>query len=349
MTTQGARPLTIALAVTTSVITGEYLARHVVAQLLPVLSTTRVNDMLATGALYVLLSLAVARLLGRGSPLAALRGVASAAVQRTAWVGAALCLVTLVPLALLDHFLWGSVTLPSFELPWKEATIAEGLRWIALPLTLLLVNGLVVPIAEEWLWRGVIQPRLVTSLGVGAGVTLTAALFSVKHAVVDASLGRLLTIVGGGLVLGGVAHLRSWKTSAVSHIVMNSTATLFALLAHIGAPTCASPQPDLAPEVHDALDRALALIDAPDATEIQALFTDSYLDHFPVDKTKAFFERVHKTHGQCTWQCTTKLEDSGRVTGLLACSSSPAVMTLGVEAGPPHKVNYLLIKPKPDL
>jgi hypothetical protein len=153
----------------------------------------------------------------------------------------------------------------------------------------------------------------------------------------------------GGLILGGVAHLKSWKASAVSHIVLNSAATLFTLLAHVGAPTCASPQPALAPEVQDALGRALALIDTPDATEIQTLFTDGYLARFPVNKTKAFFEEVHETHGHCTWQCTTGLEDSGRVTGLVTCSKSSAVMTLGVGKSPPHKVNYLLIRPRAHL
>jgi membrane protease YdiL (CAAX protease family) len=48
-----------------------------------------------------------------------------------------------------------------------------------------------VPLAEERLWRGLIQPRMVTRMGFVPGLLLTALLFSLKHAIIDASFGRM--------------------------------------------------------------------------------------------------------------------------------------------------------------
>jgi len=58
---------------------------------------------------------------------------------------------------------------------------------------------------------------LVVNAGGATGLALTALLFSLKHAIVDASFGRLLTIAAGGIVLGLVAKSSSWRVSAVSH------------------------------------------------------------------------------------------------------------------------------------
>ena len=98
------------------------------------------------------------------------------------------------------------------------------------PLALLAVNGVLVPVAEEFLWRGVIQRRLSWVLGPWPAIILTAVLFSLKHAVVDASLGRLLFITGLGTVWGHVAHRRRWHASAVVHAAMNLLATLLFVL-----------------------------------------------------------------------------------------------------------------------
>jgi len=66
-------------------------------------------------------------------------------------------------------------------------------------------------------------------LGFVPGLVLTAVLFSLKHTIVDASLGRLLAIVGAGLVVGVIASRSSWKTSAVTHIATNTIATIITL------------------------------------------------------------------------------------------------------------------------
>ncbi len=334
-------PAPVALAVVVAVVATEYLARRVVAPGLPTMAATKVNDMAVCGAAYVLLSLVVWRLLGgRGTVLRPLRGIVAAARRWEAWAGAAAVLVVL-PFALLDHALWGSVKLPSFALPWRTTVLAPTAAWAA-PAALLLMNGLVVPVAEEWLWRGAIQPRLVAARGAWTGVAVTSALFSVKHALVDASLGRFLTIIAGGAALGLVARAASWKASAISHMAMNSVATAAVLLMDT---SCLDPQPVLAPEVAGAVERAVALVDSPEPEAIESLLTPRYLERFPTGEMADFFRGVRRRSGHCAWQCTAAIDGPRRVTGLLACERRAALMTIGVEEGPPHKVDYLRITP----
>ena len=116
---------------------------------------------------------------------------------------------------------WGS--------PLSSIVLVPQAGQVLTVVSLLLVNGLLVPVCEERLWRGLIQPRLVAGLGFVPGLALTAVLFSLKHVIVDASLGRLLAIVGAGLVVGVIAARSSWKTSAVTHIATNTVATLLVL------------------------------------------------------------------------------------------------------------------------
>ena len=71
-------------------------------------------------------------------------------------------------------------------------------------MSLILVNGLFVPVAEEYLWRGLVQVRLILILSTPFAIGLTAVLFSLKHAVVDASLRRFLTLVAFGVICGVV-------------------------------------------------------------------------------------------------------------------------------------------------
>jgi membrane protease YdiL (CAAX protease family) len=129
--------------------------------------------------------------------------------------------------------------LPSFTSRPSDTVIMAGLAAPLAIAALLVVNGGVIPLAEERLWRGLIQPRLFAAWGLLPALFVTAVLFSLKHAIVDASLGRFLAITVGGLVLGIVAHRaggsdggrNGWQTSAVSHTAANIIATCIALAA----------------------------------------------------------------------------------------------------------------------
>jgi membrane protease YdiL (CAAX protease family) len=96
-------------------------------------------------------------------------------------------------------------------------------------ISLISVNGLFIPVAEEFLWRGLVQPRLTQSIGVFLGISMTAVLFSLKHVLIDASFARFLTIVAFGAITGALAYRESWRTSAALHIFINTVATITAI------------------------------------------------------------------------------------------------------------------------
>jgi membrane protease YdiL (CAAX protease family) len=242
-----------ALGLAGIIVLAEYLARRMLAPTLPSIGAPPVNseslpigppvfnDMLATGVIYgLLVTLVIPR---HDRTLAALggaiRGVAAQARGWLPWIGGALFLGAVVALAPLDAQLWGGVRLPSFTVPPSTTVLFASAAAPLAIVSLLVVNGVVIPLAEERLWRGLIQPQLRVAWGVVPSLVVTAMLFSLKHAIVDASLGRLLALVAGGLVLGLVAYRASeshgvgsgWKASAVSHMAGNLVATSLALMA----------------------------------------------------------------------------------------------------------------------
>lgn len=108
------------------------------------------------------------------------------------------------------------------ERAWEEGQRAAGplVGLVAVP-----ANGLLIPVVEEFAWRGYIQTRMVLALGRPAGVVTTAVLFAAKHVVVDLSLGRVFTLTGGALVLGGVGARWGTQASTVTHGALNLIAT----------------------------------------------------------------------------------------------------------------------------
>jgi membrane protease YdiL (CAAX protease family) len=335
-----------ALALVGVIVLVEYGARHLLAPALPVLATPHVDDMAVTGAAYVALSLVVARAVGARAANGVLSAVAQAAGAWQAWVGGILALVSALLFGLVDHFAWGGVTLPSFSLPASTTTLAANARWLE-PASMLLVNGLVVPVAEEWLWRGVVQPRFVSRMGLGAGIAVTAILFSAKHAVVDASLGRALAITCGGAVLGWVAHKATWRASALSHVMMNTVATFGVIVYGLvqRSEACPVPQPALSPELQQATDRLVALIDTRDVAEVRSLFTPAFLAAVTEPKTLSVLESVHAKQGKCRLRCIVSLDGPYKATELLACERGTEWMQLELESAPPHRIDAALTRP----
>lgn len=90
---------------------------------------------------------------------------------------------------------------------------------------LLGVNGMVVPVLEEWVWRGVVQTSLVRVWGLAVGATVTAVAFALKHVVIDASVARLTTLLMFAAVVGLVRTRWGTGASTVAHVVANTTAT----------------------------------------------------------------------------------------------------------------------------
>lgn len=226
-----------ALGLVVLVIAVEYFARRFLLFWFPTLGALRTNDMLAAGLCYALLvwlTLPPARRT-LAHILAALRDIAGVARTGRAFNGALAALAGVGLLSLIDRFVWGEVRLPSVVSPWRsDIVVLEPLAIPLAALSLLAVNGVVVPLAEEWLWRGLIQPRLAGALGAVPGLLLTSVLFSLKHAIIDASLGRLLAIVWFGGVMGVLAARYGWRVAAAAHVLANTLATLVALVINRG-------------------------------------------------------------------------------------------------------------------
>jgi hypothetical protein len=117
----------------------------------------------------------------------------------------------------LDRLLFGVPSLPNGHIPQWSAVL------------LLVTNGAVGPVCEEFAWRGVLQPRMTARFGTTAGLVLTALLFSLKHCVVDFSLGRLFGILAFGLVAGAVRIRWGTSTSAAAHVTANLVGSVFLL------------------------------------------------------------------------------------------------------------------------
>lgn len=97
-------------------------------------------------------------------------------------------------------------------------------------LLLLLVNGLIVPISEEWAWRAVLQSAADRILSPLIAILLVGLLFALKHVVVDGSFFRFTSLLLFALVVGVVRHRLGSGAATVTHIVANMTATSILLL-----------------------------------------------------------------------------------------------------------------------
>jgi len=88
-------------------------------------------------------------------------------------------------------------------------------------------NGIVVPIAEELAWRGVIQTALTESYGTYVAVVVTALAFAGKHLVVDLAAPpvRVTSLLVLAFVLCSLRARWGTTASTVSHLLANFLAT----------------------------------------------------------------------------------------------------------------------------
>jgi membrane protease YdiL (CAAX protease family) len=207
----------------------EYLARHFALLWFPAIGALRVNDMLVTGLAYLALVAALApRTLSALG--ASVRAVLAEGRRWQVWAAAAAAVGTGF-MVLVDQRLWGAVSIPAVSSSWRwEGGLFASAAPLLVTVSMLLVNGWVVPLAEEWLWRGRIQPALVGAGGQLAGLLATSLLFSLKHVLIDASLGRMLALTGFGLVMGLLALRHGWRAAALAHAIANTFATTLTLL-----------------------------------------------------------------------------------------------------------------------
>ncbi|MGZ6346729.1 MAG: CPBP family intramembrane glutamic endopeptidase [Anaerolineales bacterium] len=134
-------------------------------------------------------------------------------------------------LPIFDKLLWGRFTLPMLVSSYRNpVTWLSGLAPILKPAALIFVNGVFVPIAEEFLWRGIVQAHLLDILLAWLAIGIMSVFFSFKHVLVDASWGRFLTLAAFGIICGAAARQKSWRSSAALHIFINTITTVAGLV-----------------------------------------------------------------------------------------------------------------------
>jgi membrane protease YdiL (CAAX protease family) len=223
----------IAAAVVSAVVATEYVFRHYVLFWMPTLGTLRVNDMVALGMAYSLLLITVGSL-AHANWRQELRDLGRALREFvTQWAYTPWLLVLMLSLVVLppvDQWLLGGLRFPMLVSAFRNSDIWFAHAALALQvLAVIGVNGFFVPIAEEYLWRGIIQARLSQALPATVAIAVTAVLFSLKHVAVDASWGRFLTLVAFGSICGLLAQRHTWRSSAALHLVVNTAASTVAL------------------------------------------------------------------------------------------------------------------------
>lgn len=143
--------------------------------------------------------------------------------------------------ALLAGFLAGPVVLALsaaaaqidallFDVDEVTAAVATGVgatveAYPAIAVVFLLGNAVVVPIAEELVWRGIVQTEAVERWGAPVGIATTAIPFALKHVVVDRSVARLTTLVVLAVAFGLVRHRWGTGASTATHVVVNLVAS----------------------------------------------------------------------------------------------------------------------------
>ena len=216
------------------VMAGEYFFRHYVLFWMPTIGSLQVNDMVSLFLAYSVLLLGFGTLMkvnGRQEMAGVWQAVRECFLtwKCAPWILLLVLSVSVLPV--IDRLLWGRVSLPMFVSTYRNPAVwALGLAPVMKVVSLILVNGLFVPVAEEYLWRGLIQVHLLRILPVPLAIGLTAVLFSFKHVLVDASPGRMLMLTAFGIICGIVARRRSWRNSAALHITINFVVTVMGLI-----------------------------------------------------------------------------------------------------------------------
>jgi membrane protease YdiL (CAAX protease family) len=226
--------LSAALAVISLVIVGEYFFRHYVLFWMPTIGTLPVNDMISLFLVYFLLLAGIGMVMQTNwqQELAGIwQAVRESARSWNATIWLILLVLSIVILPFFDKLLWGRFTLPMLVSSYRSSTVwLSNLAPILKPAALIFVNGVFVPIAEEFLWREIVQARLLRILPAPLAIGITSVLFSFKHVLVDASWGRFLTLAAFGIICGVAARQKGWRSSAALHIFINTITTVVGLV-----------------------------------------------------------------------------------------------------------------------
>ncbi|HEX9935195.1 MAG TPA: CPBP family intramembrane glutamic endopeptidase [bacterium] len=224
----------IAFLIAILVIATEYFFRHYVMFWFPQIGTWRVNDMVSLFIGYFLL-LAFLGFLTNVHWIKEWAGIRRAlydCILTWKYIRWILAMVLCIQVfSLLDRLLFSRFTLPFFVSPYRNPAIwMSGFAPFLKAFSLIAVNGLFVPVAEEFLWRGLVQPRFESAFGASIAVGATAVLFSLKHVAVDASFNRFTMAVAFGVICGMLSLRKGWNASAALHVFINTASSVTVLV-----------------------------------------------------------------------------------------------------------------------
>ena len=136
------------------------------------------------------------------------------------WLGFALVVSSVILQTLLRT--------PQIQTPFEQLLNSDPISKFAISFFGVTVG----PVIEELLFRGLLQPVLVSAMGVFPGILLTSALFGALHLSQNAGLwqsGVLITMAG--FAFGVVRHVSgSTRASSIMHIAYNALPFVATLL-----------------------------------------------------------------------------------------------------------------------
>jgi len=149
--------LSVALAVISLVIAGEYFFRHYVLFWMPTIGALQVNDMISLFLVYSLFLAGIGKVSRTDWPreLACIwHAIQESARSWNSTFWFILLVLSIVILPYFDKLFWGRFTLPMLVNPNQNSIVwLSDIAPIMTALSLIFVNGVFVPIAEEYLWR----------------------------------------------------------------------------------------------------------------------------------------------------------------------------------------------------
>jgi CAAX protease family protein len=147
---------------------------------------------------------------------------------KTSWYMRGLILaILLMPAVAMINIVLSRMAGEPFENPQIYAIAPAGFSWFAL-IGMLIMGGIVAPIAEEIAFRGVLYPWLRARLGVPGGMVASATCFALLHGVV--MLIPALVVVGTAL-----AWIAERSGSILPSAITHSAFNVFMILLLYGA------------------------------------------------------------------------------------------------------------------
>ncbi len=240
-----AKDTMLAFGLALIIIVGEFTSRRIISILLPTYFSYFFMDLVCLGGFYVIICLIAYVLVGGN--IREKTGYTGLNIndgyQRTTFYNAALAVVIGIQVVnRFDVLLLSDINLNPRLYDFIQTTFnttiytntplyAEHYK-LAVSIVFILVNGIWVPIAEEFLWRGIIQTKLSYYMNPWTAITIVSILFSAKHAVVDLVLTRLLFLISFGLTAGWAKQRTNTGISTVTHIYINLIGTIYWIFAH---------------------------------------------------------------------------------------------------------------------